>query len=139
MAKPVSIFGKDLQTNVRQRNKLSHLLLAMSSVIALFAFQQAGAVEVNNDNQPQKASPVLQSIIDAARQSATESYEQDDHGLNSKLKEIDYTTYRSIRFKPSRVFGMARMTTNCSFFTRVFYMNTPSLSTLLVKAISLNA
>ena len=89
MAKPVSIFGKDLQTNVRQRNKLSHLLLAMSSVIALFAFHQAGAVEVNNDNQPQKASPVLQSIIDAARQSATESYEQDDHGLNSKLKEID--------------------------------------------------
>ena len=102
MAKPVSIFGKDLQTNVRQRNKLSHLLLAMSSVIALFAFHQAGAVEVNNDNQPQKASPVLQSIIDAARQSATESYEQDDHGLNSKLKEIDYTTYRSIRFKPEQ-------------------------------------
>ncbi|MBS08013.1 MAG: glucan biosynthesis protein D, partial [Alteromonas sp.] len=72
MAKPVSIFGKDLQTNVRQRNKLSHFLLTMSSVITLFAFQQAGAVEVNNDNQPQKASPVLQSIIDAARQSATE-------------------------------------------------------------------
>ena len=32
MAKPVSIFGKDLQTNVRQRNKLSHFLLTMSSV-----------------------------------------------------------------------------------------------------------
>ncbi|MEC7453655.1 MAG: glucan biosynthesis protein G, partial [Pseudomonadota bacterium] len=29
-------------------------------------------------------------------------YEQDDHGLNSKLKEIDYTTYRSIRFKPEQ-------------------------------------
>ncbi|MEM7418630.1 MAG: glucan biosynthesis protein G [Pseudomonadota bacterium] len=36
--------------------------------------------------------------MDAARASAKEDYEQDDHGLDSKLKEIDYTTYRSIRF-----------------------------------------
>lgn len=139
MAKPVSIFGKDLQTNVRQRNKLSHFLLTMSSVITLFAFQQAGAVEVNNDNQPQKASPVLQSIIDAARQSATENYEQDDHGLNSKLKEIDYTTYRSIRFKPEQSLWHGENDYELQFFHPGFYMSTPLLSTLLVKAISLNA
>ncbi|WP_394222250.1 glucan biosynthesis protein [Alteromonas gracilis] len=104
MAKPVSIFVKDSHVIKKQRctAMLSRMFLAVTSVIALISFQHAGAVEVNDNNQPQKTSPVLQSIIDAARKSATESYEQDDHGLNSKLKEIDYTTYRSIRFKPQQ-------------------------------------
>ena len=104
MAKPVSIFGKEssnCNTGI-SKPMLSRVFIVGSSIIALITFQHAVATEVNNDNQPQKASPVLQSIIDAARQSATESYEQDDHGLNSKLKEIDYTTYRSIRFKPEQ-------------------------------------
>jgi glucans biosynthesis protein len=104
MAKPVSIFGKESQATAIQHRKpmLSRVFIAISSIIALVTFQHAVATEVNDTNQPQKASPVLQSIIDAARTSATESYEQDDHGLNSKLKEIDYTTYRSIRFKPEQ-------------------------------------
>jgi len=104
MAKPVSIFVKDSHVVKKQRcaAMLSRMFLAVTSIISLLTFQQAGAVEVNDNNQPQKTSPVLQSIIDAARKSATESYEQDDHGLNSKLKEIDYTTYRSIRFKPEQ-------------------------------------
>ena len=104
MAKPVSIFGKESQATAIQHRKpmLSRVFIAISSIIALVTFQHAVATEVNDTNQPQKASPVLQSIIDAARTSATESYEQDDHGLNSKLKEVDYTTYRSIRFKPEQ-------------------------------------
>ena len=104
MAKPVSIIGKKSQATAIQHRKpmLSRVFIAISSIIALVTFQHAVATEVNDTNQPQKASPVLQSIIDAARTSATESYEQDDHGLNSKLKEIDYTTYRSIRFKPEQ-------------------------------------
>ncbi|WP_438823449.1 glucan biosynthesis protein [Alteromonas sp. S167] len=67
--------------------------------VFLMALQAVSAEEVNDKNQPKSASPVLQSVIDAARVSATQSYEQDDHGLNSALKEMDYTTYRSIRFK----------------------------------------
>ena len=104
MAKPVSIFGKESQATAIQHRKpmLSRVFIAISSIIALVTFQHAVATEVNDTNQPQKASPVLQSIVDAARTSATESYEQDDHGLNSKLKEVDYTTYRSIRFKPEQ-------------------------------------
>ena len=104
MAKPVSIFGKESQATAIQHRKpmLSRVFIVISSIIALVTFQHAVATEVNDTNQPQKASPVLQSIIDAARTSATESYEQDDHGLNSKLKEVDYTTYRSIRFKPEQ-------------------------------------
>jgi len=104
MAKPVSIFGKESQATAIQHRKpmLSRVFIVISSIIALVTFQHAVATEVNDTNQPQKASPVLQSIVDAARTSATESYEQDDHGLNSKLKEVDYTTYRSIRFKPEQ-------------------------------------
>ena len=104
MAKPVLFFDHVSQKSAKHSRKhvLSRILLAMTSVIALVNFQQVMAIEVNDSNQPQKTSPVLQSIIDAARDSATQSYEQDDHGLNSKLKEIDYTTYRSIRFKPEQ-------------------------------------
>jgi glucans biosynthesis protein len=97
MAKPVLFSTKGFTSQA-----LTHTLVSMASVLSLIfigALQQsAWAVEVSDANQPQKSSPVLQSVIDAARASAKEDYEQDDHGLDSKLKEIDYTTYRSIRF-----------------------------------------
>ncbi|WDT86047.1 glucan biosynthesis protein [Alteromonas sp. 009811495] len=97
MAKPVLFSTKGFTSQA-----LTHTLVSMASVLSLMfigALQQsAWAVEVSDANQPQKSSPVLQSVIDAARASAKEDYEQDDHGLDSKLKEIDYTTYRSIRF-----------------------------------------
>ena len=97
MAKPLLFSTKGFTSQA-----LTHTLVSMASVLSLIfigALQQsAWAVEVSDANQPQKSSPVLQSVIDAARASAREDYEQDDHGLDSKLKEIDYTTYRSIRF-----------------------------------------
>ena len=97
MAKPLLFSTKGFTSQA-----LTHTLVSMASVLSLIfigALQQsAWAVEVSDANQPQKSSPVLQSVIDAARASAKEDYEQDDHGLDSKLKEIDYTTYRSIRF-----------------------------------------
>jgi glucans biosynthesis protein len=97
MAKPVLFSTKGFTSQA-----LTHTLVSMASVLSLMfigALQQsAWALEVSDANQPQKSSPVLQSVIDAARDSAKEDYEQDDHGLDSKLKEIDYTTYRSIRF-----------------------------------------
>ncbi|GFD89320.1 glucans biosynthesis protein G 1 [Tenacibaculum sp. KUL152] len=97
MAKPVLFSTKGFTSQA-----LTHTLVSMASVLSLIfigALQQsAWAVEVSYANQPQKSSPVLQSVIDAARASAKEDYEQDDHGLDSKLKDIDYTTYRSIRF-----------------------------------------
>ena len=67
MAKPVSIFGKESQATAIQHRKpmLSRVFIAISSIIALVTFQHAVATEVNDTNQPQKASPVLQSIVDA--------------------------------------------------------------------------
>lgn len=97
MAKPVLFSTKGFTSQA-----LTHTLVSMASVLSLMFIgvlqQSAWALEVSDANQPQKSSPVLQSVIDAARASAKEDYEQDDHGLDSKLKEIDYTTYRSIRF-----------------------------------------
>ncbi|BCO20991.1 glucans biosynthesis protein G 1 [Alteromonas sp. KC3] len=97
MAKPVLFSTKGFTSQA-----LTHTLVSMASVLSLMFIgalkQSAWAVEVSDANQPQKSSPVLQSVIDAARASAKEDYEQDDHGLDTKLKEIDYTTYRSIRF-----------------------------------------
>ena len=77
-------------------------LVYVSSILAFVVLPNAMATPVNDNNQPQKASPVLQSVINAAKASASESYEQDDHNLDSKLKEIDYQTYRSIRFQPEQ-------------------------------------
>lgn len=97
MAKPSLLFSTCFRFQA-----LSHALMTVASVLSLAlinaTFQYAWAVEVNDANQPLKASPVLQSIIEAAKASAEERYELDDHGLDSQLKDIDYATYRDIRF-----------------------------------------
>ena len=98
MVNPFLFFRK----NDVQEKVYSPVLLALVSMLSLVSSQVAWAVEVNETNQPLKASPVLQSIIDSARASAQESYEQNDHGLNTALKEMSYDTYRSIRFKPEQ-------------------------------------
>ena len=43
--------------------------------------------------------PILQSVIDAAKASAEQDFQPNDHGLDDTLKSIDYQTYRSIRFQ----------------------------------------
>lgn len=96
MAKPVlSHFFKPVRFRL-----LPRFCIAVAGALSLIFSQMIWALEASKDNQPKKLPPVLQSVIDAARVSAEQSYEQDDHGLNSKLKDMDYTTYRSIRFKP---------------------------------------
>jgi glucans biosynthesis protein len=97
MAKPGLLFSTSFQSQAFS-NALVTVASVLSFVLMSASLQPAWAVQVSDANQPKKASPVLQSIIDAARASAEESYEQDDHGLDSQLKEIDYSTYRDIRF-----------------------------------------
>ena len=96
MAQPVlSHFFKPVRFRL-----LPRFCITVAGALSLIFSQMIWALEASKDNQPEKLPPVLQSVIDAARVSAEQSYEQDDHGLNSKLKDMDYTTYRSIRFKP---------------------------------------
>jgi glucans biosynthesis protein len=104
MAEPrLSIIMRNIvKRHVSMSRAMPRALIYVSSILALVALPSAMATPVNDNNQPQKASPVLQSIINAAKVSASESYEQDDHNLDSKLKEMDYQTYRSIRFQPEQ-------------------------------------
>jgi glucans biosynthesis protein len=74
----------------------------ITSALSLLVAPVINAEGVSNSNEPRDASPILQSVIDAAKASAEESYEQNDHGLDDGLKSIDYQTYRAIRFNPEK-------------------------------------
>ncbi|WP_425482362.1 glucan biosynthesis protein [Alteromonas profundi] len=73
-----------------------------TSLLALFATPMAAAATMSEADLPGESSPILQSIIDSAKQSAQESYTENDHGLADALKDIDYQTYRAIRFQPEK-------------------------------------
>ena len=88
-----------LLTSIATTRRVALLVGALFSV---FGSSWALATNVNQDNQPGESSPILQSIIDEAKQSAEQSYKENDHGLDDKLKDIDYQTYRAIRFKPEQ-------------------------------------
>ncbi len=88
-----------LLTSIASTRRVALLVGALFSV---FGSSWALATNVNQDNQPGESSPILQSIIDEAKQSAEQSYKENDHGLDDKLKDIDYQTYRAIRFKPEQ-------------------------------------
>lgn len=77
-------------------------VIGFLSLVCLFVTPALHANNVSKENEPGEASPILQSIIDAARASAAKGYEADDHGLDEGLKSIDYQTYRAIRFQPER-------------------------------------
>ena len=60
------------------------------------------AEEVSAQNLPPESAPILNSVIEEARQSATQAYQTDDHELSDALKEMNYQTYRAIRFKADK-------------------------------------
>lgn len=104
MAMPrLSIIMRNLvRQHVAMSCAMPRALVYIFSILAFLVLPTAMATPVNDNNQPQKTSPVLQSVINAAKTSANGSYTRDDHNLSSKLKEIDYQTYRSIRFQPEQ-------------------------------------
>ena len=79
-----------------RRSKHSLSVFVGLSVLQLFSYSAAEEVGVNNT--PGEASPILQSVIEDAMQSAQSDYEPDDHDLHQKLKSMDYQAYRAIRF-----------------------------------------
>ena len=69
-------------------------------LLSVFITPALLANEKGMSAQPNAIPPILQSVIDAAKASAEQDYQPNDHGLNDKLKSINYQTYRSIRFQP---------------------------------------
>lgn len=119
MVVPVSTIQKS------RKRGISRMLWVIASVFVFVPIHASFAVEVNDSNQPHKLSPILQGVIDDAKLSASEGYEQDDHGLNDKLKDIDYTTYRSIRFKPEQSLWHGKNDYELQFFHPGFLYEYP--------------
>lgn len=90
---------KEIATTKRgNRHASLRFVVVFTNVLFLLFTPFLRAEAVGENNEPREASPILQTVIDSAKKSATQSYEQNDHGLNEKLKSINYQTYRAIRF-----------------------------------------
>jgi len=107
------------------------------SLVALGAMCAAGsagvhAESVNDANFP-SAKPILQSVIEEARASAEGEYTVDDHGLDEKLKNMDYQPYRSIRFKPEQALWHGKNDYEVQFFHPGFLYDEPVTVTVVER------
>lgn len=82
------------------------------------------AQETNNIKLP-KNKPILMSVIEQARVSATQDYQIDDHGLDEKLKNMDYQPYRSIRFNAENALWHDQNDYEVQFFHPGFLYDQP--------------
>lgn len=113
-------------SNARRRIQVfSQRLFALVGLLLSFSMHYVFAEDVKNTNQPQESAPVLQSVIEAARESAQGTYKENDHGLNKALKAIDYQTYRAIRFKPEKSVWRDKKDYEIQLFHRGFLYNNP--------------
>ncbi|MEC9262892.1 MAG: glucan biosynthesis protein G [Pseudomonadota bacterium] len=83
------------------------------------------AEEVSAQNLPPESAPILNSVIEEARQSATQAYETDDHELSDALKEMNYQTYRAIRFKADKSLWRGENPYEVQFFHPGFLYQQP--------------
>lgn len=82
------------------------------------------ADEVNDNNLP-AGKPILNRIIDAAKTNAQRAYEINDHDLATELKEMDYETYRQIRFNPDQALWHKQKDYELQFFHPGFLYQQP--------------
>lgn len=78
---------------------IRRLLTCTVSAVALLSASISSADEVTQENLPADSVVILNKVIEEARLSAQESFTVDDHGLDASLKNMDYQTYRAIRYK----------------------------------------
>ena len=69
--------------------------------------------------------PILMSVIEQAKASAAEEYQPDDHGLDEKLKNMDYQPYRSIRFDAEKALWHGSNDYEVQFFHPGFLYDQP--------------
>lgn len=82
------------------------------------------ADEVNDNNLP-AGKPILNRIIDAAKTNAQRAYEINDHDLATELKEMNYETYRQIRFNPDQALWHKQKDYELQFFHPGFLYQQP--------------
>ncbi|WP_421132895.1 glucan biosynthesis protein [Alteromonas sp. A079] len=116
---------KCLRHTRRRIQVCSQVFFALASLFLSSSLQYVYAQNVVDTDKPRQPSPVLQAVIDAARESANGTYKENDHGLNKTLKAIDYQTYRAIRFKPEKSLWRDKNDYEIQFFHPGFLYNTP--------------
>jgi len=82
------------------------------------------ADEVSDENLP-AGKPILNRVIDAAQKNAGRDYVVNDHGLADELKNIDYETYRQIRFNPEKALWAGENDYEVQFFHPGFLYQQP--------------
>jgi glucans biosynthesis protein len=118
-------YSTECLCKARQRIQVfSPRFFALASLLLSLSLQYVSAEDVVDANQPGQSSPVLQAVIDAARESAQGAYKESEHGLNKTLKAIDYQTYRAIRFKPENSLWRDIKDYEIQFFHPGFLYNT---------------
>lgn len=80
--------------------------------------------EVTEQNLPD-GKPILNRVIDAAEKNAGRDYVVNDHNLSDELKNIDYETYRQIRFNPEQALWSGENEYEVQFFHPGFLYQQP--------------
>lgn len=103
------------------------VLLTVFTILcfAQCALTTARAVEVSAQNLPPASAPILNSVIEDARQSASQNYEVNDHDLADGLKNMDYQTYRAIRFNGDKSLWRGQNNYEVQFFHPGFLYQQP--------------
>ena len=68
---------------------------------------------------------ILQSVIESAEQAASQDFETSDHDLDDALKNMDYQTYRAIRFNADRSLWRGENDYEVQFFHPGFLYQQP--------------
>ncbi|QJR82792.1 glucan biosynthesis protein [Alteromonas pelagimontana] len=85
---------------------------------------QVDAAQVSKDNIPSN-KPILESVIADAKASAKKQYNENDHGLDEKLKKMDYQQYRAIRFEADKSLWRGKNDYEIQFFHPGFLYQQP--------------
>ncbi|WP_414829031.1 glucan biosynthesis protein [Alteromonas sp. H39] len=114
-----------LCATVRSLRASTQYLSVIIGLAMMPLFTYSAAKEVSPDNMPQEAAPILQSVIEDARQSARTEYAPDDHGLHKKLTAMDYQAYRAIRFDAEKSLWRDKNEYEIQFFHPGFLYEKP--------------
>lgn len=106
--------------------RVVYFVRAFTCVVVMFCgVGVTHAQEVSAQNLPPESAPILNGIIEEARQSAKENYKIDDHELADALKEMNYQTYRAIRFKAENSLWRGQNPFEVQFFHPGFLYQQP--------------
>ncbi|WP_255439088.1 glucan biosynthesis protein [Aestuariibacter sp. GS-14] len=111
-------------TRYLARTTSSYLTVIVSLCLTLATFSVAANPEPVFQGVPPHAQ-ILQSVIESAELSAQQDFEVSDHDLDDALKNMDYQTYRAIRFNADQSLWRNQKDFEVQFFHPGFLYQQP--------------